>query len=158
MVDIAYTPIFESGGKYTLKLSGVSNDEHMHYGVIICQTGARYASYCANAARTYFVNPTKEKEEKYAAIFEAHSAAISALVEGSKASAAYEASLQVLKDKCGEEILSKMPKNVGTAIGLEIRDNSQPLSQSNDAVLKAGMTFNVTLGKSMHSTGETKVV
>jgi nucleosome binding factor SPN SPT16 subunit len=42
MVDIAYPPLIESGGQYTLKLSGLSTDSNMDYGVIVCQAGARY--------------------------------------------------------------------------------------------------------------------
>jgi len=57
----------------------------------------RYASYCANIGRTYFVNPTKEKEAKYAVVFEAHSAAIQALTEGQKASDVYEAARRIIQ-------------------------------------------------------------
>ena len=144
MVDIAYSPIFESGGEYALKISAISSEKPMDYGVIVCQTGTRYASYCSNIGRTYFVNPTKEKESKYAIAFQAHEAAVKSLVEGSKASDAYKAAVNVLKEK-DENLASKLGKNVGTAIGLEIRDNTQVLSLANDKILKAGMTFNVAL-------------
>jgi len=40
-VDVAYPPLFQSGGDYDLKLSAGSNDKPMHYGVIVCQAGAR---------------------------------------------------------------------------------------------------------------------
>lgn len=40
-VDVAYRPIIQSGGEYDYKLSGTSNDKAMHYGVILCQVGAR---------------------------------------------------------------------------------------------------------------------
>jgi Xaa-Pro aminopeptidase len=42
---------------------------------------------------------------------------------------------------------ARMPKSVGTAIGLEIRDNTQSLSSQSSVVLKAGMAFSITLGK-----------
>ena len=144
MVDIAYPPLFESGGEYTLKISGASSSKAMDYGVIVCQAGARYASYCSNIGRTYFVNPTKEKESKYAIAFEAHSAAVKALVEGAIASDVFNAVLNVLKEK-DADLASKLGKNVGTAIGLEIRDNTQSLSDSSKFVLKAGMAFNISL-------------
>lgn len=57
----------------------------------------RYASYCANVGRTYFVDPNKEMEEQYAAVNAAHAAAIAALVEGAPMSAAYAAAAQTLK-------------------------------------------------------------
>ena len=41
-----------------------------------------------------------------------------------------------------------LPKNVGTAIGLELRDSTQALNASNTKGVKAGMTFNVAVGES----------
>lgn len=43
--------------------------------------------------------------------------------------------------------MEKLPKNIGTAIGLELRDNTQALSATNSKKIKAGMTFNVALGR-----------
>ena len=43
VVDIAYPPLFQSGGEYDLKMSSVSSDAYMHYGVIVCSLGARCA-------------------------------------------------------------------------------------------------------------------
>jgi len=144
MVDMAYQPLFESGGEYSLKIGGESSEKPVDYGVIVCQAGARYASYCANVGRTYFINPTEEKKAKYGIALEAHAAAVKALVDGRKASDAYEAALKVLQEK-DEAMASKLGKNVGTSIGLEIRDNTQALSASNQRIVKAGMTFNVVL-------------
>ena len=41
MVDIAYPPLFQSGGEYDLKLSSLSSDKLLHYGVIIACLGAK---------------------------------------------------------------------------------------------------------------------
>ena len=41
-VDVAYRPIIQSGGEYDFKMSAVCNDRVMHYGVILCQAGARW--------------------------------------------------------------------------------------------------------------------
>ncbi len=57
----------------------------------------RYASYCANVGRTYFVDPSKEQEAQYAALQEAQAAAVAALVEGAPMSAAYEAVVATLR-------------------------------------------------------------
>lgn len=42
LVDIAYHPIFQSGGEYNFSPSAISNDDPVDYGVIVCQAGARY--------------------------------------------------------------------------------------------------------------------
>ena len=59
LADWAYTPIVQSGGKYDLKPSAVSNTDRLHDGTIICSLGVRYRSYCSNIARTFLVNPEK---------------------------------------------------------------------------------------------------
>lgn len=51
----------------------------------------RYASYCANVGRTYFMDPVPGQEAAYEAVIQAHNAGIAALVEGAPMSAAYNA-------------------------------------------------------------------
>ena len=57
----------------------------------------RYASYCANIARTYFVDPNPQQESEYAALLAAQQAAVAALVEGAPMSAAYKAVVKTLQ-------------------------------------------------------------
>ncbi|GAB4820394.1 hypothetical protein N2152v2_007440 [Parachlorella kessleri] len=177
LLDIAYPPVFQSGGEYDVRLAGaVSNDNSLHYGVIVCSLGAKYASYCANVARTYFVDPSKKQEEEYAALLAAHQAAVAALVEGAPMSAAHEAVVKALKvQRAGQEpaefwsglggggtdggyyvgmargqghLVEKLPRSLGSAIGLELRDSTQQLSANNAKPVRAGMTFNVVVGVS----------
>jgi nucleosome binding factor SPN SPT16 subunit len=146
-VDLAYSPLFQSGGDYDIKYwVNISNDDRIHYDVIMCCLGTRYSSYCANVGRTLLVNPNKKQEEEYAAIFAAQAAAINALTEGAKMSAAFEGAVAALKEKGQHHLVEKLPKNIGSIIGLELKDNTQNLSATNDKVVKAGMTFNVTVG------------
>ena len=57
----------------------------------------RYASYCANVGRTYFMDPVPDQEATYEAVIQAHNAAIAALVEGAPMSAAYNAAKKSLE-------------------------------------------------------------
>ena len=107
----------------------------------------RYSSYCANIGRTYFIDPSKEQEAQYAAVSAAHAAAIAALVDGAPMSAAYDAAVKALKDQGQADLVEKLPRNVGAAIGIELRDNTESLSATNNKTVKAGMTFNVAVGK-----------
>lgn len=43
-------------------------------------------------------------------------------------------------------LVERLGKNVGTALGLELRDSSQALSPTNSKPVQAGMTFNVAVG------------
>ncbi len=59
--DIAYPPVFQSGGHYDFRMAATSDDTPLHAGVIVCSLGARYSFYCANLSRTIFINPTKKQ-------------------------------------------------------------------------------------------------
>lgn len=57
-IDMCYPAIIQSGGNYSLKFSAVSDNNNLHFGVIICSLGARYKGYCSNIVRTLLVNPS----------------------------------------------------------------------------------------------------
>lgn len=57
------------------------------------------------------------------------------------------AALHHLQAKGQDALVDKLTKNVGTAIGLELRDTTQQLNTSNSKPVKAGMTFNVAVGE-----------
>ena len=46
-----------------------------------------------------------------------------------------------------QSLVEKLTKNVGTAIGLELRDTTQQLNATNTKPIKPGMTFNVAVGE-----------
>ena len=47
-----------------------SNDNPLHFGVIICCVGARYKSYCSNIVRTLMVDPTDSMQKDYEFLLE----------------------------------------------------------------------------------------
>jgi nucleosome binding factor SPN SPT16 subunit len=145
VVDVAYPPLFQSGGEYDLRLSAASSDRALHPGVIVVAAGARYASYCANVGRTLFVDPSERQVAEYAALHAAQAAAIAALVEGAPMSAAHAAAVAALEANGQAALVPRLAKNVGTALGLELRDSTLPLSAANAKPVRAGMAFNVAL-------------
>ncbi|KAL6771432.1 hypothetical protein ACKKBG_A26355 [Auxenochlorella protothecoides x Auxenochlorella symbiontica] len=144
-IDVAYPPILQSGGTYDPKLSAGSNDDTLSYDVILCQVGARYASYCATVGRTLFVNPTPRQEAEYAALRAAHAAAIAALVEGAPLSAAHAAAVAALDERGQGALVEALGKNVGTGIGLDLRDGSCALTATAAGQVRAGTTFHVAV-------------
>jgi nucleosome binding factor SPN SPT16 subunit len=58
-VDWCYSPIVQSGGKFDLRSSAISDEQKLHAGVILCSLGVRYKSYCTNIGRTYLIDPQK---------------------------------------------------------------------------------------------------
>ena len=151
-VDICYPPIFQSGGEYELKMSAVSTDKKMHYGVIHISLGARYAQYCSNVGRTLMIDPTKSMEDTYAAALAAQEAALAALVDGADLAAPFDAARAALvaanPGGKGEELAAKMGKTLGAAIGLELREGSMvlgPKSRGAAQKIRAGQCYNVQI-------------
>lgn len=46
-------------------MGAANSDSSLKYDVILGSIGARYASYCANVARTLLVDPSKQQEAEY---------------------------------------------------------------------------------------------
>jgi nucleosome binding factor SPN SPT16 subunit len=58
-MDWTVGPVVQSGGKYDLKSSALSDDNPLHAGIILASMGLRYKSYSAQIARTYLIDPSK---------------------------------------------------------------------------------------------------
>jgi nucleosome binding factor SPN SPT16 subunit len=43
------------------QISAQSNDKPLSFDVILVSLGTRYQMYCANASRTYMVDPSKKQ-------------------------------------------------------------------------------------------------
>ncbi|KAM3716189.1 FACT complex subunit [Dirofilaria immitis] len=144
-LESCYTPIIQSGGDYTLKLSAESNDKLMHYGTIICSLGARYQSYCSNLSRTMLVDPSKELQEAYESLLIIQNAIIGALKPGKKLNEVYAAGLEAAKDK--PIILDRLVKNnFGFLTGLEFRESTVLISPRSDVEVVPNMVFIVYVG------------
>lgn len=97
--------------------------------------------------RTLFVNPTPRQEAEYAALRAAHAAAIAALVEGAPLSAAHAAAVAALDERGQGALVEALGKNVGTGIGLDLRDGSCALTATAAGQVRAGTTFQVAVGE-----------
>lgn len=149
-IEVCYPFIVQSGGDYDLRWTAGSNDKTLVYepvGIIVCQLGCRYKSYCSNVGRTYLIDPPRAVSDAYAALLAAHAAAIGKLREGTRCSDVYVAAAAALAAAPGGEALTAhLTKTLGFATGLEFRENSLVLGPKCDAVLVAGMVFNLTTG------------
>ncbi|ANB15737.1 chromatin-remodeling protein SPT16 [Sugiyamaella lignohabitans] len=144
-LDWCYTPIIQSGGKYDLRPSAVSDDRRLEPGVIICSLGLRYKSYCSNIGRTYLIDPTKEQENNYNLLLAVQKAVLSTIKEGTTCKQLYTAAIDYIKSK-SPDMEKYFVRNVGWGIGIEFRDSALLLNAKNNHVLKDGMTLNVTVG------------
>ncbi|CCG80577.1 FACT complex subunit spt16 [Taphrina deformans PYCC 5710] len=144
-LEWCYTPIIQSGGKYDLKPSAMSDDEVLHDGVIICSLGLRYKSYCSNIGRTYLIDPSEVQVKHYEFLVSLQKQAIEAARDGVVIKEFYNNLLDTVR-RSHPELEAHFPKNLGSGIGIDFRDTSLILSAKNNRRMEAGMTLNLSIG------------
>ncbi|XP_054715676.1 FACT complex subunit SPT16-like [Uloborus diversus] len=144
-VDMCYPCIVQSGGNYNLKFSVVSDKNNLSFDTITCSLGVRYKSYCSNIVRTLLVNPSKEQEELYNFLLTLHEEVLSKLQHGVKLCDVYSAAV-ALVEKSHKELLDKMVKNLGFAMGIEFRESTLAITAKTAAMAKKGMVFSINIG------------
>uniref|UniRef100_V9KC68 FACT complex subunit n=1 Tax=Callorhinchus milii TaxID=7868 RepID=V9KC68_CALMI len=144
-VEMCYPPIIQSGGTYNLKFSVVSDKNHMHFGAITCAMGIRYKSYCSNIVRTLMVDPPQEMQEKYNFLLQTQDILLKELKHGVKICEVYQTVMSFVK-KEKPELMARITKNLGFAMGIEFREGSLVLNMKNQFQLKKGMVFSINMG------------
>ncbi|BFF98477.1 FACT complex subunit spt16 [Drosophila madeirensis] len=145
LLDMAYPPIIQSGGSYSLKFSAASDKNLLHFGVIVCSLGARYKSYCSNISRTFLVNPTEAMQENYTFLVNVQEEILKLLVPGAKLCEVYDKTLGYVK-KEKSNMVDNLTKTFGFAMGLEFRENSIVIGPKCRALVKKNMVFNLHVG------------
>lgn len=155
LVEICYPAIVQSGGNYSLKFSATSDKNNLHFGTIICALGFRYKNYCSNLVRTLMVDPAEQMQTNYKFLLSLEEELIDSLREGVKLSDVYDK----IKQKCQSErpdLVDKLTPNFGFLIGIEFREANYLISNKCTNTVKAGMTFQVSIGLSDLSNPEAK--
>lgn len=152
-LDMCYPAIIQSGGKYSLKFSTVSDDESLKFDSIICALGARYKSYCSNIVRTLLVDPPESLQKDYEFLLTLEDEILNKLKHGTKVSAVYDAVVDIVK-KERPNLLSKLTKNLGFVTGIEFREGSMLITNKTQITAKKGMVFNISVGFSDISAGD----
>ncbi|NXH42348.1 SP16H protein, partial [Dicaeum eximium] len=120
---------------------------HMHFGAITCSMGIRYKSYCSNLVRTLMVDPSPDMQDHYGFLLGLQEVLLRELRHGAKLCDVYAAVMDVVK-KQRPELLGKITKNLGFAMGIEFREGSLVINSKNQQRLKKGMVFSVNVGLS----------
>ncbi|GIK02644.1 FACT complex subunit spt16 [Aspergillus viridinutans] len=144
-IDWAYGPVIQSGGKYDLRLTAVSDNSNLEPGIIIAGFGIRYKTYSSMIARTYLVDPSKSQETNYAFLLALHEAVMRDVRDGTIARDLYNKAINLIRTK-KPELESHFVKSVGAGIGIELRDPNMVLNGKNSRTLKSGMTLSITVG------------
>lgn len=80
----------------------------------------KYKGYCANIARTYIVDPSRNQESIYALLEELHKEVVAKLKDGAVARDVYNHALLVVKQK-KPELEGHFLKNLGHAVSVPSR-------------------------------------
>lgn len=145
-VQSCYFPIVQSGGTYDIRISAVSTEENLSPDVITVSLGARYKLYCSNIARTFLVDPPKRVSETYEVLLEVQEACLEQMRPGNQLKSVYKAAVSYLQRNGHEDLIPKLPKNLGFSQGLDFRDSTLTLSAKNSVTFKKGMTFCLSIG------------
>eukprot|EP00518_Triparma_eleuthera_P015994 CAMPEP_0197547062 /NCGR_PEP_ID=MMETSP1320-20131121/1493_1 /TAXON_ID=91990 /ORGANISM="Bolidomonas sp., Strain RCC2347" /LENGTH=1081 /DNA_ID=CAMNT_0043106757 /DNA_START=39 /DNA_END=3281 /DNA_ORIENTATION=+ len=145
-VESCFTPIIQSGGDYSLKVSAASSSSPLSFDVIIASVGARYQSYCASMTRTYMVDPPPLVTATYDLLVDVQNACMDVMRPGNPLSNVRRTAVQTLKEKGREDLVKLLPKNLGFAMGLDYRDSELLLNDKNPILFRANMVFCLHLG------------
>ena len=139
-IDMCCPPIIQSGGNYKLKFSVVSDKENLNFGAIVCSLGVWYKSYCSNIVRTMLVDPSQSLQDSYTYLLSLEELIIDKLRDGKKLSEVYKSAVDNVK-KEKPELLDKLHKNFGFAMGIEFREGSLVIGPNCDLKAKKGMVL-----------------
>ena len=147
LVESCYFPIVTSGGACTTDAGAASDADAINDDVVVVEFGARFASYCTNVARTFFVEPLPSLEKCYAALRGVHTACVDAMREHAPLSAVAAAAHDYLDNNDAGHLAKFLPRhNFGFALGLDFRDDDLVLTRSNARTFESRMIFNVAIG------------
>jgi nucleosome binding factor SPN SPT16 subunit len=142
-LDWAYGPVIQSGGHYDLSFNAQSDKEFLHSGTIFAGLGFRYKTYCSVLARTFLIDPSKSQVANYKILLAAHDAVMKEAKDGAVIKDVYNKALGVVKAK-RPDLEKHFGKNLGSGIGIELKDSNLILNGKNTRTLKDGMTLSIT--------------
>ncbi|KAK8865948.1 FACT complex subunit SPT16 [Kwoniella newhampshirensis] len=140
-----FTPVIQSGGKYDLKVTAMSNNDPLKPGVILASLGIRYKNYCTSMGRTFFISPTKKQESYYTSLLEARAEALKLIRAGAIVSDIYKSVQQFIESK-SSTLAQAFLKNIGFATGIEYRDSALMLNAKNGRTMRENTVLILTLG------------
>ena len=145
VVESCFDPIIQSGGNYDIKVSATSDEHELSPDVIICSLGARYKNYCATVARTYMVDAPSKVEKTYNILIALYNKCLEQMTPGQELKNVMVTAKSYLNSK-DASLLTYLPKTLGFAIGIEFRDSTMVLNETNANKFAEGMIFTLSVG------------
>ena len=137
-VESCYFPIVQSGG--------VCRNKYVKFDVITVSLGARYCSYSSKIIRTFFVDVPEQVSKTYKTLLGVHEACLKAMVPGKPFNHVYAAAVKYLVDEGMGDLVSCLPKNLGSAVGIGFCDTHLLcLNAKNTVTFKLGMVVSLVV-------------
>jgi nucleosome binding factor SPN SPT16 subunit len=144
-LESCYFPIIQSGGEYDLRPTAATNDQPLSDDVVIISLGARFKFYCANIARTFFVDPVPKIEQTYSILLELRRECLKLMLPGRRIGDVAEAASMFLSQKY-PHMLPCLPKSLGFGLGLDYHEAALLLNSKNSLGFSPNMVFNLAIG------------
>jgi nucleosome binding factor SPN SPT16 subunit len=144
-LESCYFPIIQSGGEYDLRPSAATNNEPLSDDVVIVSLGARYKFYCANIARTFFVDPVPKIETTYGILLELRRECLALMLAGHRIGDVSETASNFISHKY-PYMLECLPKSLGFGLGLDFREAALLLNSKNPHRFEPNMVFSLAVG------------
>lgn len=145
-LDYPLPILIQSGGAFQIhKFSVDSSQDKLHSQAIYVNVCGKYCDMAAMASRTLIVNPKDEQKAAYMLANEALELLINSLRVGATISDVYTRVKQLISDKNPSLTLGP---NFGFGIGFQFKEDTLTINNTNQTVVKEGMTFHVRIALS----------
>lgn len=144
-IDTCYVPIIQSGGNYNLRFSAISNDENIHFGLIISSLGIKFKGYCSNISRTLMIDPTDEQKKNYEFLLQVLDEIINNLSDGVVLSDLYQKAVDFVESK-RPDLSGKLTKTFGFVTGIEFREGQLLIGPKTNVKARKNMVFVLAAG------------
>lgn len=136
-VESCYSPVVQSGAKWSLKASAIANDEIFAPGPVVGWLGVKYHDYCANVGRTYIIEPTSQHEADYKFLLEVQAFLLKAMTAGKELGQVHAETVAFVQEKRAD-LLPHLTKTLGFLTGIEFRDSGCVIKKANSRTLVVG--------------------
>ncbi|KAI9023316.1 FACT complex subunit-domain-containing protein [Hyaloraphidium curvatum] len=145
-VEECYSPFVQSGGVYDLKAAAKPTKDTLHAGTIVCSLGVRYKSFCSNIARTFMIDPNKNRVANYNFLLQLQDHLLKNVLKNDvPVKEVYDQAVAFIKQN-RPELEQYFLKTCGFSMGAEMREAAYVLNNKVDRKLKTNMVFNLALG------------
>ena len=140
--DFTYTPVVQSGKKFSLKINCESNDDCLVQNYVLLNMACKYHELNVNVFRTLIINPSDQDKAAYRCLLDMHKFLIAEIKEGVIIKDVFNKAIEMCREKYPNYV-NNLPSNFGFGIGWEFRESCLLIEANNQTIIKPGMIFSV---------------